>query len=341
MRNHFINPKKEAFQIGNIKQLQIIFDNGDYAPVFHTEIINYQFTYYDRLVSFHRGYAPRARSGEMRLKLKRTCGAIYDRYQLFDPTNYRKDRINAMIHRMVDYGGIRAIRFFNDDNWSYLVLGDYKAEFDGEDIVIKAYPSSVDEPYQSDNFNISIAPIKKDDILYIHLDFENCEYFEVYNEEITSFDVVFGSRLDATIGLFYREIVGGKMRLRITKTRENRKITLFTERVNRKIYPYELRERLAGKDGYDFVNLCRLYITTNHVGFGMPKEEDIEIMDVRPGDIIQEVDEAYENDEDYHGIFEWFIGGVAKDIGDKTVEITFGVFPDELRRKYENASKTR
>lgn len=335
MRNSFMNSKKEAFWKDNIYQLQIIFDNGDYIPIFHSEIISYCFTYYDRLVSFDKGYAPRARSGEMRLKLKHTCAATYDDYLLFDSTNYRKDRINAIKNRMINYGGIKAIRFFNENYWNYLILGDFKVELEDDLIVIKAIPSCVDESYQSDNFYINIAPIKKDDINYIYFDFENCEYLEVYSDEITTFDVIFDAALDATDGLFYRKIVGGRMVLKIIKTIENRKIGLYSEQENHKFYPYEIRKRFTGKDGYDFTNLCRLYINRNNVGFGLTKEEEIEIKDVRPDDIIQMVDEAYENDECYYGIFEWFIGGVAKDIGDKLIEISFGVFPDDLRKKYE------
>lgn len=133
------------------------------------------------------------------------------------------------------------------------------------------------------------------------------------------------------------------MILRIDKSVEGRPIELFTGQENHRFYPYELRKRLTGKNGYDFINLCHLYITFDYIGFGMSKEEKIEIMDVRPDDILQKVDEMYENDDlDYDlGIFEYFIGGVAKDIGDKKVEITFGVFPDELRQKYEAENEAR
>lgn len=72
--------------------------------------------------------------------------------------------------------------------------------------------------------------------------------------------------------------------------------------------------------------MCHLYITYDYAGFGLNREEKIEILDTRPDEIQEAVDQAYDYDEEYDGPYEYFIGGIAERLDGKKVKITFGVF---------------
>lgn len=336
MRNIFTVPKKKALRIEEIAWLQIIFDNGDFLPINHTEVVGYRFDCYDRLVSFHNGYAPRARSGEVRLRLKRAFGAPYDQCQLFDSSDYRIDRIKAISERLVRDGGIKAIRFFDGDNFNFILLGNFLTESSEGEAIIKAIPNSVDEPYGSDCFHISLAPVRKEDMRIVGFEFENCEHFDVYEDEILSFDVLFGNELEVEPSLLYRQITGGKMRLKFKETHDDRNCLLSDfECMSQPVTLAAIRKRLTGEKGFDFINLCHLYVKSNHVGFGLAKEEQLCIKDVRPMEIVDGVDETNENDGCDDGPFEYFLGGTAKEVEGEIVEITFGVFPKALQKQAE------
>lgn len=326
MKNTYYHSKKDCFSsIGPIKFVQIFFDNGDYFPIYHTEVISKHFEYYDRLVAYDNGYVQKARSGKMHLKFKKTYGGCYDDYLLSNDYNIRKDRPSVLEKRLIEDGGITALRFFDDDNWSYLIVGNFKAKKENDEIIIEAYPNLIDEPYDSDNFFINLQPIKTKQIEKIYLSFENCEFFEVFNDEIVSVDLKFNNELNDIEGLMHREIIGGTIILNITESKDYRKEELFLGS-DRKTYPCDLRNRLTGKKGRDLINLCHLYITYDYAGFGLNREEKIEILDTRPDEIQEAVDQAYDYDEEYDGPYEYFIGGIAERLDGKKVKVTFGVF---------------
>lgn len=331
MKNIYYHSKDSFFEKRQISFLQILFDNGDYFPISNREVVDFVFTYYDRLITYGDGYIAHARNGQITLKIQKHYSHTYDDYFLSNTDEYKKERIKTIEERLLE-GGIQYLRFFNEDNWSQMIVGSFKAEIEDDYLVIRVSPLLPDEPYESDNFYIKLQPTRKEDISSILLDFENCEFFNIYQDEIVSIDLEFDEQLDGFEIPFCRVIKGGSMILDIKETKSYRKVELFFENEDKKIYPYDLRNRLTGRKGRDLINLCHLYVTFNYCGFSVGREEKLEIVDTRPDEILNMIEKAEEKDDSYYSPFQYFVGGLAERLDDKKVKITFGVFPDEFRR---------
>ena len=55
--------KKEDLKLNNIEYVRLYFDNNEYISLYKDEILDYEFIYQDRLISYRDGIYPYAKTG--------------------------------------------------------------------------------------------------------------------------------------------------------------------------------------------------------------------------------------------------------------------------------------
>ena len=334
MNDIYYYPKNEGkIEIENIDFARLYFDNGDYIYLYKSDIKDLKLEYYDNLVKDYcdDGYCPYARSGYIRLNIKRHAGGIYTESNVHNKIDLKKNRKEFIRKRLVEDGGLFRIKVFNENNWSKTIFGNFVASIDGDDILINVYPKAIDKDFNSNMFKLTVPDLNEVDIRKLELILENCESIEIFEDEIEKIDVVFNNELIWGSGELFREIVGGYIDLKI----EYKSYRLY-ELFDGKATPNNIIKRLAGKNKVDLHNICRLN-TKISCGWGEELREAIEIKDTRPQEMIDAIEKAEDDDslDNIDDLFDYpyFIGGVAKAMGENKVRIEFGVFYDNRKKR--------
>lgn len=317
MNNKFYHTKTPEFGLDELAFLEICFDNGEVIIVTKNDVVDFAFTYYDRLVTHGRGFCPVARSGQLRLNIKDGEAVINDSF-----LNSNTDDLNSIdfLKKRFLKGGISSLRFFDDNNWHYNNMGNFSPIVDGEYIIIEAYPNPLDEPFESDYFTVEPISLTKAHIFKIYFSLENCEGFDIFVNEIDSIDIVFDENLVWGSGDLEREIIGGSITFTIEKGVSFRKGLLIGNTSEYKtIRPSYIRKRLVGKEGEKEHDICSLYVEFRS---GRCGEIDEEIIGIRDLSDNYEV-ESEQTDNDEIDDYDTYVGGIAKLIGKNTVLVKF------------------
>ena len=307
---NFIFPKVE-YKKNGVRSLYLFFENGDFVEVKGSEIVNLNINTYDKLIRSHNGYNPVAESGCIKLKICNKHSFINTSHFLYNETEFKKNRKDYIENRCVSESRITEIWLFDSNNCHKTLHCEIQSKMDGEFLILNILQQPQMGSYQNSNHFINLGEVKKDDIHNIDLDFENCESFVVYNDEIKDINLVFDKKLEWGGGSLNRKIVGGYIRIKLDKDFSARQNHLFDNDKKLKITDYQ--KRLCGKKGEDFHDICHLYIDYYHAGYG--EGQTIECIEV------DEIKEGFSKKEEN---WTYFIGGYCKKYKDDCIIIAFG-----------------
>lgn len=312
MSYEFVCPKKE-FKKKEISKAQVFFRNGDYFELSGNEIVDISLQFYDTLIANEKGFSPVVKSGYIKCKFNKLAPR-HDSSMLYNLKEYKKDRKTYLEERCVNEGGVYYIRLFNENNWHDGIFGDIVVYKDG-DVVVLSFQANRTYGTADKNYHIVMAPnVTKQVVEKIDLDFENCDSFEIFQEEILDMQINCKKQLKWSSSSYGREISNGFIRLKLNKELTWRHVNVYE--CNEKIPNIrKLERRICGK-GEDEIDICHLYVTYRHAGYCRDYEECIGINDIRPPEAIPDIDE-----ED---IYPCFISGYAKKENDGSILIVFG-----------------
>lgn len=319
---------KKKFEKKDIDFMYLFFDNGDYVSLHGSEVVDIQLKLYDRLVWGERGVCPVAESGFIKLKVNKKNKAIYDGVFLYNAKEYRNDRKGYIEHRCVQEGGISSVRLFDENNWHDTICGSIVAETDGEFLVLKFLSQQCFGSSESDKNIIYLNNISKSLIDSINLDFENCEDFTIYKNEILDIQLQFEKELVWGGGDLFRNIKSGFIKIKFDKTIDYRR-THFLD-YQKATTLKKLEKRLCWHGIQSTHDICHLYVDYNYAGFGSNREECIEVEDIR---LDEELEKMFKLEEESGCGFADFIGGYCKKQRDGTIIITFGKNAEALLEK--------
>ncbi len=326
MSFEYTYPKKK-FDKKDIIFMYLFFDNGDYISLNGSEVVDIKINLYDRLISGERGLCPVAESGYIKLNVDKKNKAIYEGFFLYNAKEYKKDRKEYIEHRCVYEGGVKSVRLFDENNWHDTIYGNIACETDGEFLTLKFLSQPNFGSADSENNVVLLNPIGKSIIESINLDFENCEDYTIYKNEILDIQIEFEKELVWGSDDLFRSIKSGFIKLEFDKDIDYRRIHFLDDG---KVTVKRLERRLCGKSGQADHDICHLYIDYGYAGYSSHRTECIEIKDIRPDEELDRLDKLEE--ESGHDMF-YFVGGHCKKQDDGTIIITFGKNAENALKK--------
>jgi len=325
--NKYTYPKKK-FDKKDVEFMYVFFDNGDFISLNRNEVVDLEISLYDRLIQNERGVCPVAESGFIKLIINRINKAIYNNVFVYNAKEYKKDRIAYIQNRCVNEGGITCVRLFDENNWHDTIYGNIVGEMDGKFLVLKFLSQPNFGSSKSENNVVMLNPIGKSIIENIFLDFENCEGFTIYDDEIIDIQLEFENELVWGSDDLLRNVKSGFIKCILDPEIDYRRIHLFDDG---KITLKKLEQRLCGKKGQATHDICHLYIDYKFYGFGSKRRECIEVEDIRPDEEIERLRKLEE--EGKYDYCADFFGGYCKRKEDGTLIITFGKNAENLLKK--------
>ena len=322
-------PKKE-YTKKLVSFLYMFFDNGDYFEIKGSELIDINIKTYDQLVVCDNVFAPIAESGYIKLKIcskqnlvDKTSNLLHDNYK------FRKNRKSYIENRCIGKEKITKLFLFNKYNFHNVLIGNFAASLENDILTINVLPQTTLLKKESNFHNINIAPVIKENIFKIILDFENCEGFSVYSTEILDINLKFSKTLSNYE--FERVVNGGHIVIKLDKNNFHRDNFLFN---TASIKDFE--KRLCSKKGEDVVDICNLYISYNY-GFSLNHEERICVEDFKTK---KEIDALIKQEDDYEkkygtsAYFCIFESGYSKKLKNGSIIIAFGKNGKETIQNY-------
>ena len=126
-----------------------------------------------------------------------------------------------------------------------------------------------------ENFSISLHSLNKSTINKINVDFENCESFDIFKNEILELEINLDEQLYEHSGDYTRQITNGMIKVKFDPTITWRHISFLDDEKPVKVK--DLKNRLLFNKKIESHDICRLYIHYNYAGFCMQKVESIEV----------------------------------------------------------------
>ncbi len=319
---------KTNFSKKKTKRLCILFDNGDYVSVDGTELESLSVNTYDRLVRHNKGFCAVAESGVIEFTIK---GQNPDKYSwdfLYDPQEFFENRKEYIEQRCLKENGIAGIRFYDKLNWHHDLLGSFQVEKKGNILRLVVLPQPQMGGAASAENKIRLGDVCPDDVRRIDLDFENCEGFPVYDDEIKEINLLFEKNLVWGSSEFNRKLKGGYIRLKLKKRFNSRRSYFLSDKKDLKRKDFE--RRLCGREGFSTHDICHLYICFYHISSCDALTECIEVDEIKPSN---EVDRFIKKEENDDGFYYEFESGYAQKLKDGTIFLTFGSDAKKLMKE--------
>lgn len=331
MSNNYFCPKMK-YTKNEVSFMYIFFENGDFLEIKGSEIFNFSINVYDKLIRSHQGYNPVIESGYFKLKICNKPAFTQSSHFLYNEADFKKNRKAYIENRCINESRITEIWLFDSYNWHKVLHCEVKAKMDGDFLFVEFLPQPQMGSYQSENHYINIGNVKKEDIHNIDLDFENCESFVVYNNEIEEVNINFDNQLVWGAGDLYRKAVDGYIKIKLNKDFPPRQNHLFDNEKGLKVVDFE--RSLCGKKGESIHDICHLYIDYYHAGYGeVQVTECIEIDDIKTDAEIEVLEKEEEQTGEWRYYFE---GGFCKKLKDGSIIIAFGKNAKDTINKLEN-----
>ena len=301
-KKNFLSPKKVDF-------VQIFFDNGDFITLNKSEIVDFNFEFYDKMIWHNNSITPVAKKGFVKLKIvKYKSSRNYSKYMNTN-LEYNTNRKKYIENRCSGDSGIINIKFFDNYNWAKSVCGQFIGKIENEFLILSAIDIYPNASFKDACFFIQLNPINKLIINSIQLVFENCESFNVYSKEIIEMKLDFDEELSRDSEDYKRKLKSGFIELKLDSDITWRYVNLPSIEV-KNYKKKHLENRLLNKKSKLLHNICQLDIDYTYAGFGIGRNECIEIVS----------NEEMENDE------LWFVGGYCEKTSNDTIIIHFGKF---------------
>lgn len=316
MEREYIVAKK-VYKKEDIAYIEVVFDNGDFVPLSGDEILDISIRLYDKLILENNEFCAFAESGLIKLKLIESPKELYSKKCIFNYKEFNENRLEYIKNRLSIVGGIKCIKFFNKNNFHTTVCGNIIAETDGDYLFMRFMSKPIDEPYESENHKISLNNITRSQIRSVLLDFENCDSFSIYANEILDMQLNFDESLDDYN--YSRVIKSGFIKLRLSEDNGYREMHFYEDR--KKITQKKLEQRLCGKNESEMHDICHLYINYGYTGYGTRRKECLTVNDIKSDEVIAQL-EALEDETD--GFYYSFEAGRATRLSNGVILITFG-----------------
>ncbi len=310
---------KTNFSKKKTKRLCVLFDNGDYVSVDGTELASISVNTYDRLVRHNKGFCAVAESGAIELTIKGQNPDKYSGNFLYDPQEFFENRKEYIEQRCLKENGIAGIRFFDKLNWHHDLLGSFRVEKKGNSLRLVVLPQPQMGGASSAENKICLGDVWLDDVRCIDLDFENCDVFPVYGDEIKEINLLFEEKLKWGSSEFNRKVKGGYIRLKLKKRLNSSRSHYLSHKKNLKRKDFE--RRLCGREGFSAHDICHLYICSYHISSHDALTECLEVDDIKPS---KEVDRLIKKEEEDGCCYYEFESGYAQKLKDRTIILTFG-----------------
>lgn len=293
--------KKKFIKPTDIKEINIFFDNGDYVSIEDT-LLSFSLKFYDRLIWKDNSIVQVA-FGELSLKLSDKKIKSYSQF-VFNKKELLQNRKKYVVERCIN-GCIDHIVIRNENNFPTTIYGDIFAENNEDIFVLKFLPNEKYGPFENNFCSIDLNNVTKTIIRKINLDFENCESYTIYQNEIESIDLIFEKQLFSIgFGDGVRQIKSGFMIIKLDKDRSRDYCFLDDYKF---VSNKQLENRICRGQKKEPHDICHLYVTYETFNY---KEECLEIPCL--GD--------YEDsDENYS-----YCGGFAKKLKHGYILIVFG-----------------
>lgn len=320
---------KVKFDKEKVKKIYVFLKNGDFFEIWETEIVDVSLHLYDRLVWGNRESAIVAESGFIRLRIeekKRNHHACF----LYNAKELRRDRKAYIENRLIAEGGIDRVLLFDENSWHHVLFGDAFAAMEGEELVIRYRPNELYGPSSEEEHSIMLNTVSKSVVDKIDLSFENCESFEIYRDEIVDMQLDLDKTLCWNSSGYGRRVRSGYIKLRLDREIDWRHVNLMGEGWGKRTKGIRPLERRLCYKGTDVIDICHLYVTYDYAGYGISREECIDIDDIRPPSYFDTGKNCDECElDDCEGCEEaeryWdFISGYAQKQRDGTILIVFG-----------------
>lgn len=308
---------KKVYKKEDIAYIEVVFDNGDFVPLGGEEILDISIRLYDKLILENNEFCAFAESGLLKLKLQKSPKDLYFDFNFFNYKEYKKNRLEYIKNRLSVVGGIKCIKFFNDNNCHTTVCGNIIAETDGDYLSMRFMSKPIDEPYESENHKISLNNITRSQIRSVLLDFENCDSFSIYANEILDMQLNFDDKLSSFD--YSRVIKSGFIKLRLSEDNGYREMHFYEDR--KKITQKKLEQRLCGKNESEIHDICHLYINYGYTGYGTRRVECLTVNDIKSDEEIAHLEALEEENCIEYYCFE---GGRATRLQKGAILITFG-----------------
>lgn len=322
MSNSYFYPKRKYLK-KDISFMYIYFENGDYVFIKGLEVCNIKVNVYDKLVKHCNGVSPVVSDGYIKLKVLPKVSSAFSDSLVYNPKELQKNRKKYIEDRCTKESAIKEIWLFDSYNWHNVLIGNIKAKMEEEFLVFEFLPMESMREYCSENHTVNLSAINKKQILSIDLDFENCECFNFYNDEIKDINLNFKPKLEWGASDLYRSIESGYIKIKLDGELYRRNTFISN---NAKPTLKLMEERLCGKKGFDNHDICHLYITYQY-GFGQHPEECIEVNDINDNGIDIDTD-----DDDF--VYTHYNGGCCKKLKDGSIVIAFGKTAKEICDKF-------
>ena len=265
--------EKKTFDLKHVQNAQVFFGNGDYFTLRQREIADINITFYDELRIGDQGFFPVASKGFIKCKIsggKKSC-LLYHNESIKNLKEYLEKRC-------VNEGGIRYIRLCDEKNWSLPFYCFVDARMENGFLVLNFKEGFGYGTDTKEYHTVKIRDITKESVEKIDLDFENCEGFEIFQDEIQDIRLSFENELEWSSDCFSRKVSGGFIRLKFDKDITWRKTSLNSDQRNCNIKALE--KRLVDGDESK-IDICHLYVTYDYAGFGLQQTECVCVRDIR------------------------------------------------------------
>ena len=298
MPSTYFYPKKQ-FSAREVESIRICFRNGDHFTIQRNEIEKIDLRLYDRLIRSSENACPAAATGSIKLKiLEKSKG--YTDCSVFNPTSYRKNRKKYIEERLTSESPSHLV-FADEYNWSVALFGDCFGEMEGEFLVLRYRENAVYGPFDGERHEIELGQITKEMIRKISIYFENCEYFSIFQEDISDIELYFDERLcwGGHYG-YTRALRRGLLRISLDPTISYRDLDLYgTENRSPKQRIKAMKRRLCGAKGASEIDICILNFHLNGGYSNGTDQEHIKVPDIRPDEYFDALDEDEEDDFSY------------------------------------------
>lgn len=300
--------EKNFYNIKDVRGAEIYLDNGEYINLYQSEIIDFEFEFYDKMIWFNNAVTPVAKKGFVKLDILKRKPARYNALNFINNKGYNKNKKEYIENLFFENPGIINIRFYNCNNWEKSVCGQFISRKEGKYIILSVVDIWPNSSSSSDVFSISMNTINKDMIDQINLDFENCEGFDIFRDEILEMQLNIDEKLEEDSSDYSRKLINGFIKIKLNPEITWRDCCLFYDVKKPNIK--HIKKRLLYRKEKNFHNICHLYINYERGGFGTRKREKIEIDGIWKG-------------EDCDDSFSEFISGYCVDLGNDVIGIYF------------------
>lgn len=303
----------------DINFMYVFFENGDYVEIKGSEIVNLSINTYDKLIRSYKGYNPIAESGYIKFKISDKRALTNLSHVVYNEKDYKNNRKTYIENRCINEDSVREIWLFDRCNCHNVLHCNVKVKMEDEFLIFEFINNEPSKSFSSKNHYVNIGSIKKENIHSIDLDFENCESFVVYKEEILEVNLAYDKSLKWAGSDLNREIVGGYIRVKLNKDYGTRENHLFDNDKAVKVSDFE--KRLCNKNKITVHDICHLYVRYANPGYVSSFVECLCVDDIKSDEEI----EMLERKEEDEGLryYEYESGYCKKNKGHSIV-IAFG-----------------